>query len=185
MTIESALIPMPSEVTMPFSGFLVTTGKFHLLFVVVAGSLGNLLGSIIAYTLGFWGEELVIRNFIKKYGKYIFLSEHEYDRSERWFKKYGQMIVFISRLLPGIRTYISLPAGISHMNFFKFILYTALGSFIWSFILSYIGIIMGNNWNKIGSYFHMLDIVIIVIVGALLIYFIRKKLHGREKRPLA
>lgn len=175
MTIESALIPIPSEVTMPFSGFLVSTGKLTLIGVTLAGGLGNLFGSILAYALGYWGEEVFVLKFIKKYGKYLLISEHEYEKSKRWFDKYGQIIVFISRLLPGIRTYISLPAGVAKMNFKKFCFFTLLGSLIWSFLLALIGVKLGENWETIGTYFHRLDAVIgIGILFFIVIYLFKK-----------
>lgn len=175
MTIESALIPLPSEITMPFSGFLVSQGKLGLLEVTLAGGLGNLVGSILAYALGWWGQDIIVRKLIQKYGKYLLITEHEYDKSEIWFRKYGQIIVFVSRLLPGIRTYISLPAGVAKMNFKKFCFFTFLGSLIWSFILALIGMKLGENWETIGSYFHRLDAVIVILGIALIGFYIYKK----------
>jgi membrane protein DedA with SNARE-associated domain len=130
MALESALIPIPSEVTMPFAGYLVTTGRFNLWIVIFAGALANLVGSILAYLLGYWGQEHVVRKLIKNYGKYLLISENEFNHSEKWFRKHGEKIVFFSRLLPVIRTFISLPAGIAHMNFFRFTYLTFFGSFI-------------------------------------------------------
>lgn len=177
MTIESALIPMPSEITMPFSGFMVSSGKLNFWLVVLAGTAGNLAGSLIAYFLGVWGQEAVVRKLIKRYGKYVFIKEHEYDRAERWFRRYGELIVFVSRLLPAVRTYISLPAGIAKMNFSKFCLYTTAGSFIWAFILTYIGMLLGNNWSSIKLYFHYLDTFVILMIVAGLSYIFRKKIR--------
>lgn len=179
MVVESALIPMPSEITMPFAGFLVSTGRFDLILVVLTGALGNLIGSLLAFGLGFWGEDLFLRNFIRKFGKYILISEHEYNRSEKWFRKYGEIIVFVSRLLPAIRTYISLPAGISKMNLFRFIIYTFLGSLIWTLILTYIGVILGNRWQSIGAYFHAFDAVIIFVFVLCVILYFRHKLSQK------
>ncbi len=176
MLIESALIPMPSEVTMPFSGFLVNTGKFNLWFIVIAGTAGNLIGSLLAYVLGYYGEDLIVRKFIRKYGKYILISEHEYNRSEKWFRKYGEIIVFISRLLPAVRTYISLPAGIAKMNIVKFTVYTTIGSFLWSLLLAYIGVVLGSKWQTIGSFFHAFDAIIVVALSILVIWYVRRKM---------
>lgn len=176
MTIESALIPMPSEVTMPFSGFLISSGKLNFLGVVLAGTIGNLVGSILAYLLGYWGEEAVVRRFIRKYGKYVFIKEHEYDRAEKWFRKYGEIIVFVSRMLPAARTYISLPAGIAKMNFVKFCLYTTIGSLLWSILLTYIGVVLGNNWTSIRQYFHYLDFMVAIILLAGTLYIFRHKI---------
>ena len=164
MAIESALIPLPSEVTMPFSGSLVALGRFNLILVAIAGALGNLAGSLAAYALGFWGQENVIRSVIKKYGKYVLISEHEFNRAEAWFRKYGEAIVFTSRLMPVVRTFISLPAGIAKMNLTRFILYTTIGSFIWSLLLTYIGMILGYNWKILEVYFRKFDLLIVFVL---------------------
>lgn len=182
MTIESALVPMPSEVTMPFSGFLITSGKFNFWFVVMAGTLGNLFGSLLAYWFGAWGQETIVRVLIRKYGRYIFVSEHEFDRSEKWFRKHGEIIVFVSRLLPAVRTYISLPAGIAKMNVFKFSIYTTLGSFLWSFVLTYIGVILGKNWIKMSAFFHIFDLIIALGIGLVIFRFIWKKWKKRHHK---
>jgi membrane protein DedA with SNARE-associated domain len=182
MTAESSLIPIPSEVTMTFAGFLVSTGKFNLFLVIFIGALANLVGSILAYWLGYWGEETIIRDLIKKYGKYLLISEHEYNRSEKWFRKYGEKIVFFSRLLPVVRTFISLPAGIAEMNFWKFSILTFIGSFIWSALLTYIGFILGKNWNSLHQYYQKFE-YLIVGAGVLLIsYYIFHKVKKSFKK---
>ncbi len=170
MALESACIPIPSEVIMPFSGFLVWEGRFILWQVVLWGAVGNLFGSIIAYVVGYFGG----RKTIEKYGKYILISGHDLELADNWFKKYGQAAVFFSRLLPVVRTFISLPAGIARMDFKKFCLYTFLGSLPWSFFLTYAGLIAGENWNELKVYFHKFDLVIgiIIILGA--IWWIRR-----------
>src|SRR3989344_5117394 len=175
MLIESACIPLPSGITMPFAGSLVASGRFSLLLVALSGALGNLAGSLLAYALGFWGQEAVVRKLIKKYGKYILLSEKELEHSEKWFNKYGEIIVFTSRLLPAVRTFISLPAGIAKMNIKKFVIYTTLGSFLWSFVLAYIGMLFGRNWEKLHVYFQKFDLVVVILgVSAVIFYLYRK-----------
>lgn len=161
---------------MPFSGFLVNTGKFNLWLIVLAGTFGNLIGSLLAYALGYFGEDLIVRKFIRKYGKFILISEHEYERSERWFRKYGELIVFVSRLLPAVRTYISLPAGIAKMNIIKFTFYTTIGSFLWSLLLAYIGVILGTKWRTIGTFFHAFDAVIVIAGLIFVFWYIRRKI---------
>ena len=180
MTIESALVPMPSEVTMPFAGYLVSIGKMNLLWVTIVGAVGNLVGSLAAYALGYWGEETFIRGFIKKYGKFLLIKESEYDRAELWFRKHGEPIVFISRLLPAVRTFISLPAGVAHMNLRRFIIYTTIGSLIWSFILTYIGVVLGNNWQALGPFFHKFDGILAVVLVLAVVFFV---LHRLERLP--
>lgn len=175
MTLESALIPIPSEITMPFAGSLVPLDKFNFWLIVLAGTVGNLAGSLLAYALGFWGGENVVRIVIRKYGKYVLVSEHEFDNSTRLFTKYGELIVFFSRLLPVIRTFISLPAGIARMNLTKFIVYSTVGAAIWSIFLTYIGVTLGKNWSSLESYFRKFDLLI-VFLGVLLAgaYFYHK-----------
>jgi membrane protein DedA with SNARE-associated domain len=183
MTLESALIPIPSEVTMPFSGSLIASGVFNFWFVVLIGTLGNLTGSLLAYWLGWWGQETVVRKLIVKYGKYLLISESEYDRSERWFRNHGELIVFASRVLPVLRTFISLPAGVAKMKLTKFITYTVVGCFIWSVVLTQIGVVLGKNWNTIGVYFHKFDIVIVVAGILFVAWYIQRKLKHFRKKP--
>lgn len=181
MTLESALIPIPSEVTMPFAGSLVAIGTFNFWLVVIVGTLGNLFGSLLAYWLGWWGQEAVVRKVIVKYGKYLLLSEHEYDRSERWFKNHGELIVLASRVLPVLRTFISLPAGVAKMKLKKFVPYTVIGCFVWSIVLTQIGVILGNNWSSLEGYFRKFDVVIVVACVAVIVWYVWRKLkHFRR-----
>jgi len=159
MAIESACIPLPSEVIMPFSGYLVYTGRFNLWAVGVAGAVGCVVGSLVAYWIGIYGG----RPLIERYGRYVLLSRHDLDLAERWFARYGEAIVFISRLLPVIRTFIAFPAGVARMNLTRFVVYTFLGSFPWCLGLAYIGEKLGEQWNKndtLKSWFHRFDFVI-------------------------
>lgn len=175
MAAESALIPIPSEVTMPFAGYLASTGKFNLIAVIIVGALANLAGSLLAYWLGYWGEETVIQNLIKKYGKYLLITVDEYDKSEKWFRKYGEKIVFFSRVLPIVRTFISLPAGIAEMNIWKFSIFTFIGSLIWSSVLTYIGFVLGKNWHSLEVYYRKFEYVIVFAIAALAIYYVYHK----------
>lgn len=170
MTLESACIPIPSEIIMPLAGFVVYGGKMSLLGITFVGALGNLFGSLIAYFVGLKGG----RPFLDKYGKYLLISNRRLEMADNWFDKYGYEAVFISRFLPIIRTFISLPAGISRMDIKKFIIYTFLGSLPWSFILGYIGFKLGPDWQIIQSYFHILDIIIIIGIIILASYLIYK-----------
>src|SRR4030066_270100 len=159
MAIESACMPLPSEIIMPFSGYLVTTGRFSLFWTGVAGAVGCVIGSVLAYGVGIWGG----RPFLEKYGKYVLISHKDLDAADRFFKKFGDLSIFISRLLPVVRTFISLPAGIAKMNFTKFVVYTFLGSFPWCLGLAYVGKIMGENWETLRIYFRKADILIGVL----------------------
>lgn len=176
MTLESALIPIPSEVTMPFSGFLVTKGVLSLWPVILAGTLGNLIGSLIAYGIGKYLEETVILSLVEKYGKFILMTKEDYNKSVAWFKKYGNSIVFFSRLLPAIRTFISLPAGLAEMNIWKFSIYTFVGSFIWSSFLAMIGVYLGNNWKSLEVYFRKFELAIGVLLISGVLFYLNHKL---------
>lgn len=164
MAVESACIPLPSEIIMPFAGFLAAQGKFTLFGVALAGALGCVAGSVMAYAVGIFGG----RAFIEKYGRYILISHHDLKIADKFFNKYGSGAIFFSRLLPVVRTFISLPAGIAKMNFSKFVIYSFLGSLPWCYGLAYIGKKLGDNWDTLGVYFHKFDfaIGIIIIVGA-------------------
>ena len=178
MGIESACIPLPSEIIMPFSGYLVFAGRFSLIGVSVAGAFGCVVGSVVAYWVGIWGG----RPFIQKYGKYVLISHKDLATADRFFEKYGDWAIFFSRLLPIIRTFISLPAGIARMNFFKFVIYTFLGSLPWCLMLAYVGKVLGANWEGIRVYFHKADIFIGIIVGLGIICFLYRHLKPEKKK---
>lgn len=178
MALESALIPIPSEIIMPFAGFLVWEGKFDFMTVVLLGAFGNLVGSIAAYFLGFYGG----RPLLEKYGRYVFISREEIEKADSWFKKYGNFSIFISRMLPVVRTFISLPAGIARMPFWKFSLYTFLGCLPWSLALTYAGLIMGENWQNLEIYFKKLDWLIIIIIMAAIGWWLVKKFNKKNEK---
>lgn len=180
MTIESALIPLPSEIIMPFSGFLASTGRFELWLVALSGATGNVLGSLIAYIIGFYGHEKLVRRFIRKFGKWILLSEKELDETEKLLHKYKDLVVLGSRVIPGIRTVISLPCGFAKLPLGRFIVLTFLGSLIWSYFLAWIGYVMGQNWQAIGPYFHKLDAIIIIFISGTVGFYIYHKTITRQ-----
>lgn len=175
MALESACILVPSEVIMPFSGFLVWEGRFVLLQVVLWGAIGNLAGSIVAYAVGAWGG----RRVVEKYGRYVLISGHDLELADNWFKKYGQATVFFSRLLPVARTFISLPAGIARMDFKKFCVYTLAGSLPWSFILAYAGLIAGENWDYLKVYFHKFDLAIGILIILGIIWWVGRHIKSQ------
>lgn len=168
MAIESACIPLPSEIIMPFSGYLVGTGQFTMLGVTLAGSVGNVIGSIVAYWAGVWGG----RPFVERYGRYVLISRHDLDVADRWFAKYGEAAVLFSRMLPVVRTFISLPAGIARMNFPRFVLFTFVGALPWCYLLAYIGVRMGEEWDGLRQYFHQFDVIIGLLLALALGYFL-------------
>lgn len=172
MALESACIPIPSEAILPFGGYLAYTGRLNLFWMIMMGTLGGTVGSIGAYYLGKVGG----RPLVEKYADKLRLSKSHLEKSDEYFNKYGEKIVFYSRLLPIIRTFISLPAGISKMDFKKFTIYTFLGSLIWSVLLGYAGYKMGENWTAMRPWFHVADILFVVFVVGFIIYkFVRKK----------
>ncbi|HKV02504.1 MAG TPA: DedA family protein [Ktedonobacteraceae bacterium] len=185
MAIESCCIPLPSEIVMPLAGVMVASGKLlagvnpwlGLVLVALAGSVGCLIGSIAAYGIGYAGG----RPLLLKYGRYVLISQHDADRADYFFQKYGSATVFFSRLLPVVRTYISLPAGITKMPFAKFCVYTFLGSFPWCLLLAYIGTVIGNNLTTLSPIFHDLDVVIIVAVVALVALYIWRHIRNDRK----
>lgn len=176
MVLESALIPIPSEVIMPFSGFLVSVGKLGLLGVILAGSFGNLVGSIATYYLGLrLGRTAIIR-----YGKYVFFKKKHLEYTERLFERYGDKVIFVGRLLPVVRTYISLPAGIGLTNFIKFTVYTFVGSLIWNTLLTYAGLELGINWRHIDKYSGYLFTIAIVSTITIIVWIFYSRMRKRS-----
>src|SRR6266513_307674 len=167
MAIESACIPLPSEIIMPFSGALVSRGEFNLWLVGLAGAFGCVLGSLVAYWVGMYGG----RPLAEKYGRYLLISRHDLDLADRWFANYGELIVFSSRLLPVVRTFIAFPAGVARMKLMRFIIYTFAGSLPWCLGLAFVGQKLGEQWNKddtLKTWFHRFDFLI-GIAGLLLV----------------
>jgi membrane protein DedA with SNARE-associated domain len=165
MAIESACIPLPSEIIMPFAGFLVFKGEMVLWLVAVAGALGCVVGSIPAYYLGMYGG----RPLVEKYGKWVLISHKDLKWADHAFEKHGDIIIFIGRLLPAVRTFIAFPAGVARMHMGKFILYTFVGSLIWCYLLAFAGFKMGEHWESLKVYFHEFHYV---IAGAGLIFVV-------------
>lgn len=171
MGIESACIPLPSEIIMPFAGYLVHTGQLKLIGVAIAGAIGCNLGSLVAYWIGALGG----RPFIAKYGRFVLLNHHDLDRAEHFFNRYGGITVFIGRLLPIIRTFIALPAGIAKMPQLRFHIYTFLGSLPWCYALAYVGMRLGNAWEndpRFKAVYHRYHLVMEAIILIGLVWFI-------------
>lgn len=180
MTAESALIPIPSEITMAFAGFLAGVGVMNFWVAVLIGALGNLVGSLLAFYLGRYMGEEWIRIAIKKWGKWVLVHEKDFDMALAWFKKYGQGITFGSRLLPVVRTFISLPAGIAEMKVVKFSVFTFIGSFIWSAFLAYLGLKLGQNWEAIDPYFRKFQFLIIGLFVAGAAFYVYSHLKRKK-----
>jgi membrane protein DedA with SNARE-associated domain len=184
MAIESAAVPFPSELIMPLAGWLLIEAKGDSAWMVwmaaLFGSLGNLLGSWVAYWISYKGG----RPLLKKYGKYVLVTQHEVDQAEEWFQKYGELAVLASRMLPVVRTFISVPAGIARMNFLKFSFYTFIGSYPWSLGLAYGGFKLGENWEDLRRVMRPFDFPIAGIILVVVAWFIyhRIKVIRREER---
>ena len=177
MAIESACIPLPSEIIMPLAGwFLVDDrglGQQWLLLAAFCGALGNLLGSLIAYAVGAWGG----RPLLLRYGRYVLITRHEVEQAERWFARYGDWAVLVSRVLPVVRTFISLPAGIARMNIWRFSILTFVGSFPWSLGLAWAGFVLGENWERIRGWMRPADIPILIVLAALVAWYIYRRVR--------
>ena len=177
MTIESACIPLPSEIIMPFSGYLVTTGRFTLWAVALAGAVGNVLGSWIGYAMGVAGG----RPLAERLSKWHIIRMDEYDRQERWLKRHGLQVAFWTRLLPIVRTFVSFPAGAARVPLGRFTLYTFLGSYVWSFALAWIGSVLGVHWESIRSVWRGFDVVVLVALLILFVLWLRS--HFKTSKP--
>lgn len=175
MAIESACIPLPSEVIMPFAGYLVFTGEFTLWGAALAGAVGCVLGSLVAYAVGASGG----RSLVRRYGRYVLISHRDLAQADLWFTRHGDITVFVGRLLPVIRTFIALPAGISRMPMGRFVFYTFVGSYIWCYGLAWVGRTMGENWDTLGVYFHRFDAVIASVLLAGAAWYVRRHWKSR------
>lgn len=173
MTLESACIPIPSEIILPMAGWMVAMGKWNLWLAVFFGTVGNTLGSCVAYWVGATGG----RPLVERFGRYIFISHHDLELADRWFARYGEWTVFFSRMMPIVRTFISLPAGIARMNFFKFLVYSIAGALPWSFALVYAGKVFGDNWESIRRFLQNFDYLIAVAIIALVALYLYRHLH--------
>jgi len=177
MAIESACIPLPSEIIMPFSGYLVHTGQLSLWGVALAGGIGCVVGSIPAYYLGAYGG----RSLIEKYGKWVLISRHDLQIADRAFEKHGEIIIFIGRLLPVIRTFIAFPAGVARMNMAKFIFYTFTGSVLWCGLLAFAGMKLGEHWHSLEVYFHQFHYVLVVVGLVFAVWYVRRHLKSFQQ----
>lgn len=180
MAIESACIPLPSEVTMPLAGWMLIQARglslWHVLWAGFYGGLGCTIGSVITYWLGALGG----RPLLERYGRYVLISQHDLELADRWFARYGEHTAFFSRLLPIIRTFISLPAGMARMNFPKFTLFTFIGSFIWSGALAWAGFVFGEHWREVRELMRPFDIPIVIILLVLVALFVYR--HVKRNR---
>ncbi len=179
MALESTATPVPSELVMPFAGYLASTGRFNLLLVILAGTLGCLFGSLASY----YGGRSLGLPLIRRFGKYVLLSESDLDWTIRWFKSKGEKTIFISRFIPVVRHLISIPAGIGKMNVVKFSVYTFLGSLMWVTLLAYAGFELGNNWQIIRRFTEKISFLIVALLLIAAAVFVWRHIrHFRSKK---
>lgn len=180
MMLESMVFPVPSEAVMPFAGFLIVDGQFTFTWVIVASTLGSIVGSLLSYAMGYYGG----KPFISRFGKFLLLDTHDLEITERFFAKRGEITIFISRFIPIIRHLISIPAGLGKMNLWKFSIYTILGAGMWNAFLTYVGFKLKSNWTEVMKYSHLIDIVVIAVLGLAFLYYVYKiYLSFAQKKP--
>lgn len=172
MFAENLFPPIPSELVMPFAGFIVGKGEMNLVAVLLAGTIGAVLGALALYYIGMWADETIIRRFIRRYGKFFFISEADIDKTLGFFAKYGEIVVFTGRLIPLVRSLISIPAGMNRMPMGRFLLWTTFGSLIWNGLLTYAGIVLGSQWENVLGLVDRYEKVALGIIAVGLIWFV-------------
>lgn len=178
MVFESMVVPVPSEAVMPFAGYLITTGRFTFLGLLLASTLGSIIGSLLGYAIGAYGG----RPFLQRWGKYFLLNHHHLELTEKFFQSRGSSTIFISRLIPVVRHLISIPAGIGRMPMRTFIPYTIVGAALWNGFLTYVGLKLGQHWDRISAYTHVLDYSIVSILLMFIGIFIYRQYRSRAGR---
>ncbi|MFB2934563.1 DedA family protein [Aerosakkonemataceae cyanobacterium BLCC-F154] len=181
MFLENLFPPIPSEVIMPLAGFTTTQGRLSITFVIVAGTVGSVLGALLWYYIGKSFGEKRLKRWADRHGKWLTISSKDIDKSKKWFNKYGGIAVFIGRLIPGVRTFISVPAGLDKMHLVPFLLYSTIGSVLWVSLLTFAGYILGRNYQLVEKYLGPISsfIVIALIVG--FVFWVIKRRRKRKK----
>jgi membrane protein DedA with SNARE-associated domain len=175
MTMESMVLPVPSEAVMPFAGFLVATHRFTMAGIIVASTLGSIAGSLLSYAIGRYGGA----SFVNRWGKYLLLNNHDLEVTEKFFNKRGSITILICRFIPVVRHLISIPAGTGRMNIFTFLIFTIIGAGLWNAFLSFCGFYLKQNWEVVMKYSHLVDIAVVLILLGGILYFIFK--HMKRK----
>lgn len=175
--LESFIAPIPSEIILPFSGFVASTGQMNIVLVILVATVAAYLGSLPFFLIGNWGEKPLLK-FIDKYGKYFFIQKDDLDKVFNVFEKYGNGVVLLGRLIPIIRTLISFPAGVAKMNFIKFSIYTLIGSLLWNILLSYTGYLLGDHWDTVGIWVTKYEGIILVIGILVVLLYVGRGIKG-------
>jgi len=184
MALNSSGIPIPSELILPFSGYLVYMGRFSFVLVVIAGSLGCNVGSAVAYWIGARGG----RPLVMRYGKWVLMSQHDLDRMTWFFERYGSIAILVGRMLPVVQTFVAFPAGIARMSRVRFHIYTSLGSCVWYFCLAYVGMKLGEKWHtdpRLAEAFHRFHLVVEIALLAGVVWFVWSHLNRRSEAKAA
>lgn len=178
IALGNANIPIPSEIILGFAGYLVLTGQINFILAATAAMAGGLLGSVVSYLAGYYGGPA----FIHKYGRYVWLAEKKLVFAQKWFERYGLVVTFWGRMIPVVRTFISLPAGFARVSFWKFVIYTILGSLPWTLALLYLGMMLGENWSRLESYGHIASLAVIGALASWVVVRYMQSRHAAKKR---
>lgn len=181
MAIENIFPPIPSELVLPFAGALSAKGEMNFWAAVAAGTVGSLIGAIVLYAVGYFAREAGVRTLVARYGKFLFISEKDLDRAAEWFERYGEAIIFFGRLIPLVRSIISVPAGYTRMNPARFIIYTILGTTVWNLILAYAGRLLGENWEKILAFMDTYQYATLAVLVLLAMSFLTWRIVKRRQ----
>lgn len=187
MFAENVFPPIPSELVMPFAGFLVGRGEFNFVAAAAAGTLGAVLGALVLYYLGMWADERIVRRIVRDYGRFLTISEKDLDRTLHIFSRYGHWVVFFGRLIPIIRSLISIPAGMERMPLPKFLLFTTIGSAIWTTLLCYAGVVLGENWENVLGFvkqYERIVLVVLVIITIIIVIWLVLRWRNNRANPM-
>ena len=175
MVLENLFPPIPSEVILPLAGYMTFDGRFTMAGVTAVGTLGSVIGAVVLYGLGWWLDESRVRRLLHLYGRYAMLSEGDLDTALTWFNRYGEVTIFFARLVPIVRSLISVPAGLARMSLLRFVAFTALGTGLWSFFLAWAGRMLGANWSRVADFVSRYqDVVVAVVVVAFLLFLVKR-----------
>jgi membrane protein DedA with SNARE-associated domain len=178
MLAENLFPPIPSELVMPFAGFLVAQGKMDLTAVIASGTIGSVLGAVILYYLGVWADEAIVRRFVRRWGKWLTISEGELDRALAFFGRFGEAVVFFGRLIPIIRSLISVPAGMKRMPIAKFLLFTTIGTILWNVALTLAGVWLGANWEDVLGFLKTYQNLTLAVILVAIMLFVIVRVRG-------